>query len=132
MSTEKQKAASREHYQKNIEKRRAYCRKYYAEHKQERQKYKESNKEKIKNQTLLRRYNITQEQHEQLYIDQRGCCASCGKPIEYKDVHTDHNHLTNSIRGLLCPTCNQGLGLFFIDEKGSELLSKAIEYVNKY
>jgi len=38
----------------------------------------------------------------------------------------DHDHLTGLIRGLLCPKCNQALGLFD-DNIGN--LQKAIEYL---
>jgi len=51
-------------------------------------------------------YDLTVKQHEQMYLDQNGCCAICGRPVEYDKIHTDHNHSTNKVRKLLCVNCN--------------------------
>lgn len=54
---------------------------------------------------------------------QDGVCAICqANPAK----HTDHNHLTGQIRGLLCVACNNGLGLFRDDWK---LMQRAIVYL---
>ena len=53
-------------------------------------------------------------------------CAICGKPVEGKDKHLDHNHKTSTIRGVLCNTCNVGLGAFKDDPN---LLKKAEAYL---
>jgi uncharacterized protein YlaI len=45
-----------------------------------------------------------------MYDAQNGRCAICRKSLEYADVHTDHDHVTNRVRGLLCPLCNSRLG----------------------
>ena len=47
----------------------------------------------------------------------------------YKGLQINHCHITNKIRGLLCPTCNTGIGRF----KESQLLFKnAIDYLIKH
>lgn len=51
------------------------------------------------------------------------CCRICSRRDELK---IDHGHVSGKIRGLLCATCNVGLGMFRDDPA---LLAKAIEYV---
>ena len=45
---------------------------------------------------------------------QNNCCAICGKSQnnENRRFAIDHCHKTGKIRGLLCYTCNNGLGSF--------------------
>ena len=81
---------------------------------------------------LRTQYNLTPGEHYQMWIDQNGCCAVCNKPVDYKKAHTDHNHITEKVRGLTCKKCNTGLGMFCSDEKGIKLLQKAIEYIRKH
>ena len=59
---------------------------------------------------LRRRYNLTSSQHLSMYVNQNGCCAVCKRAIPYDKIHTDHNHVTGEVRGLLCPTCNLLVG----------------------
>lgn len=55
-------------------------------------------------------------------------CSICGKSTEdnKRRLSIDHCHETMIVRGLLCTTCNFGLG-YFQDNK--ELLLKAVEYL---
>ena len=62
--------------------------------------------------------------------EQNGKCAICGKEPKLK-LSLDHNHKTGKWRGLLCNSCNLGLGLFQTDNS-NELLIKALEYIKKY
>jgi hypothetical protein len=43
-----------------------------------------------------------------------------------KNLDVDHCHRTGKIRGLLCNSCNQGLGLFKDDEK---IMKQAADYL---
>lgn len=66
---------------------------------------------------LKRRYGITVERYDELLAAQGGACAICkkthtrhgsrGTPIP---LVVDHCHETGAIRGLLCHTCNRGIG----------------------
>lgn len=94
-------------------------------------KHAARNKATLKRCWLKNKYGLTVEQHQQMYFDQKGCCALCGNPIKYEKVDTDHNHITGEIRGLTCHQCNTGLGMFFVDEKGIEILTKAIKYLGE-
>lgn len=69
------------------------------------------------------------EDFRKMEADQGGCCKICGGPPNGKGLfHIDHDHQTGKIRGLLCATCNVGLGSFKDDK---ELLHKAITYLTQ-
>lgn len=61
-----------------------------------------------------------------LMLIQNGGCAICGKIMKDKLV-LDHCHRSGKARGLLCPTCNSGLG-FFKDKPA--LLENAVMYLS--
>ena len=81
-----------------------------------------------------RKYGISENDYNKMFEEQKGCCAICGKhQVELtKSLAVDHNHISNQNRGLLCDSCNLGLGKFYVDGKEIELLEKAIKYVKKY
>lgn len=89
-------------------------------------------KRKTKEYDLRHRYGISLDRHYQLWVNQKGRCDLCGKPVNYEKVHTDHNHISNKLRGLTCHQCNCLLGFAFVDEFGVEILNKAIEYVKRH
>jgi hypothetical protein len=92
--------------------------------------YKESDKYKdiIRDSGLKNRYGIDSDYYWQLSEDQNHVCAICKTKGNQKYLHVDHNHDTGEIRGLLCKTCNHGLGNFRDNE---DLLKSAIEYLDK-
>jgi hypothetical protein len=104
------------------------------EHLTERRMYKEKNREKSKNQYLIKTYGITLEQYNQMLIEQNGVCAICGQKETRKSKYNkytlsvDHNHKTGKVRGLLCHGCNNCLGTLKDDIK---IFQSAIEYLNK-
>jgi len=72
---------------------------------------------------IRRKYGITEEQRDKLAAAQGGKCAICESDAE---LHVDHCHATNKVRGLLCRECNIGLGKFKDD---LDLLERAKKYV---
>lgn len=62
----------------------------------------------------------------ELSLKQNHACAICGRIMKDK-LFIDHCHKTGKIRGLLCPTCNAGLG-FFRDDPN--LLKNAVMYLS--
>jgi hypothetical protein len=54
---------------------------------------------------------MTEEQYDELWIEQLGLCAMCKREPE-RQLAVDHNHATQQIRGLLCTSCNTGLGSY--------------------
>ncbi len=87
-------------------------------------------KDYFRNVGLRNLYGITLEEYNQIFAQQNGCCLICERSqLELnKRLHVDHDHKTGRIRGLLCNSCNQGLG-YFKDNK--EFLFRAIQYLDK-
>ena len=78
----------------------------------------------VKQGHMLTRYGITAQEYRVLYEAQEGLCLVCRSHHEV--LHVDHCHDTNRVRGLLCGTCNRGLGLFY---DNPELLQRAADYL---
>ena len=74
-----------------------------------------------------RKYGLSVEEYDQLFQQQKGCCAICGRSqLELKrNLHVDHNHRTGEVRGLLCFRCNAGVG--YLDDK--KWLEKSVKYI---
>ncbi len=88
--------------------------------------YRKARLSSFRNKALLRRYDITLKQHKQMYLDQNGCCVLCRDSVPYDKIHTDHDHATGKVRGLLCCRCNMGLGFW---KDSVESLYQAIAYL---
>lgn len=68
---------------------------------------------------------------EELLQNQNGVCAVCSNPEmsgRYKTLSVDHDHITGKIRGLLCSSCNRGIGLL---KDNIEVLKSAISYLER-
>lgn len=77
---------------------------------------------------LLRRYGMTKEQYDDMFVKQFGECAICCKKQKHRLV-VDHDHATGKARGLLCHKCNMAIGLLF---DNSILLRAAADYLDRY
>lgn len=77
-------------------------------------RYRTKHSSKIKNHDLVRRYGITLEEFKIKLKEQNNCCAVCGiNQDDYRRrLSVDHNHKTGQVRGLLCDTCNNGIGYY--------------------
>lgn len=96
------------------------------------QNWRDENPEKYKKSQLKQRrrreYGLSDQDMQEMLESQNYKCAICENKIEWH-CHVDHDHLTGKVRGLLCKTCNIGLGMF---KDSSVLLGNAIEYLFKY
>lgn len=121
-----QKRASSEEYR---EQNRIYSRAYAAEHKEERSRY-------AKNYRLQRHYGIGWAEFSAMLAEQNGKCAICDiamTPPARASKHSiavtvDHCHGTGKVRGLLCYSCNLGLGVF---KDNLDRLRSAVGYLEK-
>lgn len=58
-------------------------------------------------------YGLDDNGVAQLYAKQDGICPVCGKPLPWAEKNIDHDHRTNTVRGLTHSYCNTGVG--FLD-----------------
>ena len=92
-------------------------------------KYRELNKEGIREQAYFKKYGITHTQKIEIWERQDKKCKICGESIDaIEKAHLDHSHITNKIRGVLCIKCNTVLGLVNDD---IHILKMAIEYLSE-
>jgi hypothetical protein len=57
---------------------------------------------------------------------QKGRCWICSRKM--KPAVVDHDHQSGIVRGLLCRSCNQGIGLL---NDSALVLRKAIKYLER-
>ena len=97
------------------ERRRKNPEKVNAEHLE----WARKNKEKVAFTKAKSAYGITKEEYDNL----KRVCQICGST---ENLVIDHSHQSGRIRGMLCNSCNKGLG-FFRDNPC--YLSRASDYV---
>jgi hypothetical protein len=74
---------------------------------------------------LVRRYGISAAEAVNMAEAQANLCPICRHPLPERH-HVDHDHADGRVRGLLCFTCNSGLGNFSDDV---ERLERAAAYL---
>jgi hypothetical protein len=73
--------------------------------------FRKAHPEAHRNYILRTKYNMTQQDYDDLLAFQGGVCALCGKPpTEGHILHVDHDHETDTVRGLCHFSCNYALG----------------------
>jgi len=74
---------------------------------------------------LKHMYDMTTQEWESLFESQGRCCAICGatEPGTKHGWQTDHDHITNCVRGILCLGCNCALGNIKDDPERAEKLA---------
>lgn len=77
------------------------------------------------------KYGITLEDYNQMFEEQHGCCAVCGRhQTELPRVlSVEHNHITKKVRSLTCDKCNTMIGFI---ENNSDLVDKIKLYLQEY
>jgi len=84
---------------------------------------------KSRAKNLKNRFGITLDEYDALLESQEGCCKICGsnEPGVKGRFVVDHNHDTNEVRGLLCWSCNVGLGHL---KDSPDILQSALIYLS--
>ena len=103
----------------NLERHRAYAR-----------EYGRKNPQRARDR-LFKKYGITAQQYDEMFQNQNGGCAICGKEKNGKKMNfvIDHDHLTGNVRALLCTQCNAGIGNFM---DSPSLLRQAATYLESF
>jgi len=88
--------------------------------------HKETTRSRIKAWKYLG-VDISYEEYQKRVLHLNGKCELCSNDTQ--TLHVDHCHKTGQVRGLLCGSCNRGLGLF---KDSKDVLKEAINYLSKY
>lgn len=116
------KAQSAQWRENNPEEHKRRTRENYLKHRHQRAKsgleWKRRNTKRVRGYMLKERYGLTNEEFVAMVASQGNACAICTKPFGggKKAPHTDHDHLTGLVRGILCAGCNLGLG--YVEKPG--------------
>lgn len=92
-------------------------------------RYKDKEKRRLyeKEYHLKTTYGITLDEYNEMLTAQNGVCAICEEEQQgSRPLFVDHCHASTRVRGLLCHSCNLGLGAF---RDRPELLDAAKEYL---
>jgi hypothetical protein len=108
-----------------------------AEQKARREADPEKSRKMVRRAMMKLLHNITVEEYDARFAEQKGLCACCGKPEtlktatgEVRRLAVDHNHVTGENRGLLCSLCN--MFIIAVVEKYGHLLDLAKDYLRRY
>ncbi len=87
-----------------------------------------------RNSTNIRRYGISNDEYSKLLKAQNYKCWICkctsddARNSKKATFAIDHNHETGAVRGLLCSSCNMGIGKLM---DSVELMKMAIRYIEE-
>lgn len=86
--------------------------------------------DKYRRQNLKHFFGITPEEYDRMLENQKGLCGICEKHSSNfsRRLAVDHCHHTGAVRGLLCASCNSGLGKL---QDSVDYLESAIIYLTK-
>ena len=103
--------------------------KYYNKSKQSRMDLHNYCKKCLSDRHQRKAYGWTSKQRNEQYVLQDGRCAMCKRAVALTRIHTDHNHNTKKIRGLLCISCNTLVGYI---EKSPRRVELAQRYIKEH
>lgn len=91
----------------------------------------------FKNQDLRKSFGMSYEDYMFLLAQQNFVCAICdrGERVinpatgDTRHLAVDHDHATGRVRGLLCTSCNTGIGKF---GESLELVRRVVDYLGKH
>jgi hypothetical protein len=86
------------------------------------------NKDRHYLNTVHHRYRLKPAEYKELFEAQAGRCAIClvGQEEMKSRLHVDHDHSSGEVRGLLCASCNRGLGAH--EKAGTNTYKRYLEW----
>ncbi len=90
--------------------------------------WRRDNPDRVRAHYLKQAHGISVETFDAMNHKQKGRCAVCLE-LSGSALFVDHDHTTGNIRGLLCSTCNSGIGMLKDD---THLLKSAIKYLEEH
>ena len=83
---------------------------------------------------LRKTYGLTPAKWEAIFVAQGRRCGICGRTEpdgrdKTRAWHTDHDHVSGKVRGILCGGCNMGLGCF---GDSVEAIRGAMRYLKRF
>lgn len=88
-----------------------------------------ANPERVKEYRIKSLYKLSPTDYAAMVVTQAGRCAICNKDNEGKILCVDHDHVTGTVRGLVCRKCNLGLGCF---DDSYTIIVAATAYLKKW
>jgi hypothetical protein len=117
------KKCNSEQYKKNRDAKCEYQKEY-------RSKNKARYKAWSRKTHLKKKYNLTEDQYNNMLAQQTNSCAICkGLFTSILVPQIDHCHTTGRVRGLLCRPCNTAIGMLKDDVT---ILQNAQNYLTSY
>lgn len=116
--------------EKNRDRVQAYTQEYN-KRPERREKHRErsraryhANKDRARNDYLVREFGISLTEYNDLLVAQNGSCAICKKSCKSgRKLAVDHCHMTGKVRALLCMNCNRAIG--WMDDDPDRLMAAA-------
>lgn len=92
---------------------------------------KQDNRLKLQKWRLKTYFGMTVSDFDAMASKQHNRCVICSSPPRgrWHYLHVDHNHRSGKVRGLLCNSCNLGLGKFKDDPA---ILRRAASYLEQH
>lgn len=122
-------------YNQNKDEHRSKAKEYYQKNRDSRLEYYHRNKDYLNRNRrkyfYKSTYGISLDSVEDMREEQEYRCYICGTPETdlTRGLCLDHNHITGQNRKLLCNNCNNLLGHA---KENTDILSKAIEYIDEH
>jgi Recombination endonuclease VII len=121
------RAYNRAWYKANKDRVNAESRRKRAENPDWKAKQRDRRRRTKRKDMLKYCYGMTVAEYEAMLAQQNGVCAICETKPDDRPLCVDHDHATGKVRGLLCHSCNVGLGNYKDDPRRTRRTTAYLE-----